>query len=534
MKTYAQKYLPLIIGLACAAGVIIGSFLNFSDNGKDLFSANANKKKLDRLIDYINYDYVDNVNTDSIVDVTITSILKDLDPHSTYIPKKDFQAVSEDMDGSFVGIGVQFFSIHDTVAVVRTIDGGPSQKAGIKPGDRLLYADDIPLFGKTVTADSLKHVLRGKIHSTVHLKLKRKGHEKLIDLRVERENIPLKSVDAAYMLNSKLGYIKINRFSETTYDEFEKALKKLEKQGATEITLDLRNNGGGYLDQAIKIANEFLKDGKLILLTKDRQGKIKKTYATDGGDFENTKVYVLINQNSASASEIVTGALQDNDVGTIVGRRSYGKGLVQREMSLGDGSAVRLTVARYYTPTGRSIQKPYQAGNTKAYFHDYLKRYKNGELVHKDSIHVNDSLKYTTPKGKVVYGGGGIIPDVFVPKDLSYKKESLNYMLRGGVMGRFIFNLIDKDRDYYNNLSLEDFNTQVLVSDSVVKRYIDFLKTYNVRYEAGDYKALLKEYLKATMAQQLFGTNSYEQIINQGDPMIKKVLELDARTGQNP
>lgn len=529
MKTYSKKYLPLIIGTACAVGIMMGSFFNFSDSGKELFAANANKKKLERLIDYINYDYVEEVNTDSIVDVTITSILKDLDPHSTYIPKGDFEAVSENMEGGFVGIGVQFFIIRDTVAVSKTIEGGPSEKAGIKSGDRLLYADNIPLFGEYITGDSLKDILRGDINSTVSLKIKREGHDELMDIDVNRENIPIKSVDASYMLNPKLGYVKMNRFSETTYTEFKKALSTLEEQGATEIALDLRNNPGGYLDEAIKVADEFLKKDKLILVTKDRNGKTKEKYATARGDFKDAKVYVLIDQNSASASEVVAGALQDNDVGTIVGRRSYGKGLVQREMGLGDGSAVRLTVARYYTPTGRSIQKPYENGHSKAYFSEYLKRYENGELVNKDSIHVNDSLKYTTPKGKVVYGGGGIIPDVFVPKDISYKKESLNYMLRGGIMARFVFQVIDENRSYYGNLSLNDFEDQVKITDDLVEEFIVFLQKFNVRYEVGEYEGLLKEYLKASMARQLFGINPYEREINREDPMIQKILELDSK-----
>lgn len=528
MKKNSKIYLPLFLGIACAFGIFIGSSVDFSDSSEGIFTKNPKKEKLNRLIDYIDYDYVDDVNTDSIVDVTVNNILKNLDPHSTYIPKDKYGAVSENMKGDFVGIGISFYKLNDTIAVIRPLPDSPSEKAGIRAGDRILYADNIPIFNQHITNDSLSHLLKGEVNTKVNLKVFRKGHKGLLDFKVKRSVIPIKSLDAAYMLTDKLGYIKLNRFSENTYQEFETAIKSLEKQGAIKIALDLRNNGGGYLDQAVKVADEFLKKDKLVLFTKNKSGKIEKTFATNRGDFENAKVYVLINQNSASASEVVAGALQDNDIGTIVGRRSYGKGLVQREMDLGDGSAVRLTVARYYTPTGRSIQKPYDHGN-QAYFNDYLNRYKNGELVNKDSITVNDSLKFKTPKGKIVYGGGGIIPDVFVPKDINYIKESLTYLLHGGVMDRFIFNVLEKDRKYYNNLSLQEFNKEVNIDDDFIHQFISYLKQYDVNFKTGDYKSVLKKYLKATMAQQLFGTNTFEEILNQNDPMIQKVLELDAR-----
>ncbi|HIB36014.1 S41 family peptidase [Mesonia sp.] len=527
MSGYSKKYLPLIIGAACAFGVFIGASLDFSDSSEGLFTANAKKEKLNRLIDYIDYEYVDNVNTDSIVDVTVNSILEDLDPHSTYIPKQKYDALAENMKGDFVGIGISFYTLNDTIAVIKPLANGPSEKAGIKAGDRILYADGIELAQKTINTDSLSSLLKGKINTSVNLKIKRNGSEKLLDFKVKRGTIPIKSVDAAYMLNKKLGYIKVNRFAESTYKEFETAIENLIAQGAKELALDLRDNGGGYLDQAVKIADEFLSDKKLIVFTKNKSGEIKKTFATKKGRFENSKVFVLINENSASASEIVAGALQDNDVGTIVGRRSYGKGLVQREMNLGDGSAVRLTVARYYTPTGRSIQKPYDHGNNKEYFEEYLSRYSNGELQSRDSISVNDSLRYETPGGKVVYGGGGIIPDVFVAKDTDYEKESLNYMLKGGVMDRFIFNILEKDRNYFNNITQEEFNERELVTDETLQNYIDYLKEFNFDFRTKNYRYLLKKYLRATMAEQLFGTNAAQKIIGEDDKMIQKLLALD-------
>lgn len=527
MKTYSKKYLPLIIGLACAIGIVIGSLINLFNSSQPAFVKNSNSKKLDRLINYIDYDYVENVNTDSIVDVAINNILKNLDPHSTYISKSEFESFKEDMDGDFIGVGIQYFIYRDTVAVIRTIKDGPSEKAGLKPGDRILYANNTALFGLKESAESLKKSLRGDLNTDVDLKIKRPHEDSLLDIKVKRQHIPIKSVDAAFMLQPNLGYVKINRFSKTTYKEFKKAITGLEKNGATEIVLDLRDNGGGYLKQAIKIADEFLPKGKLIVFTKDRKGKVDKTYATDGGDFENTKVYVLINQNTASASEVVAGALQDNDIGTIVGRRSYGKGLVQRKMPFNDGSAVRLTVARYYTPTGRSIQKPYKSGDFKDYFHDNLKRYKDGELKFKDSIPINDSLKYTTPKGKIVYGGGGITPDVFIGKDLSYKKESLDYMLYGGILDHFVFELMDKDRAYYNSLSQEEFENNFEITDDILEELFQgFLKDVKKSFPK-DYRSILKTYIKASFAKQLFGTDMYEKVLSKNDAMIEKVLELD-------
>ncbi|MDT0294594.1 S41 family peptidase [Mesonia ostreae] len=525
MKTYAQKYLPLIIGSALAIGVILGGMLNFGGGTKNPLSSNAKKEKLNRLIDYIDYEYVDSVNTDSIVDVTVNSILTNLDPHSTYIPKRNYEDVAQNMKGDFVGIGINFYKINDTIAVIRPLSGSPSEKAGIEAGDRILYANNIPLFNQELDNDSLTHFLKGKVNSEVTLKVFRKGEKDLLEFQVKRDHIPIKSVDAAYMLSENLGYIKVNRFAETTFDEFNASAEALLREGAKNLVLDLRDNGGGYVEQATQIANEFLKKDQLILFTKNKNNSVKETFSTNGGKFENSKVYVLINENTASASEVIAGALQDNDVGTIIGRRSFGKGLVQREMELGDGSAVRLTVARYYTPTGRSIQRPYTNGS-QDYFKDYEKRYRNGELEHRDSIHVNDSLKFKTPKGKIVYGGGGIIPDIFVPKDTDFNKENLTYMLRSGVMDRFIFSELEKDRLYYKSLNLEEFSENFKISEEMVEAYIEYLRSFNFDYHVNKYKDLLQRYLKATIAQQLFGSNAMEKIINQEDPMVNKVLEI--------
>lgn len=525
MKNKNKIYLPFLLGLACAAGLILGSQLNFTQE-QALFSSNSKKEKLNRLIDYIEYEYVDEVNTDSIVDVTVNKILENLDPHSVYIPKKEYASVTENMNGDFVGIGVSFYQVEDTIVVIQPMKGGPSEKIGIKGGDRILYANDQKLFNRDLGTDSIIAQLKGEENSKVKLKVYRKGVDKLLNFELERSRVPIKSIDAAYMLTDKLGYIKVNRFSETTYQEFKESLSHLRTLGAKEIAIDLRDNPGGYLSEAVNIVDEFLKDGNLILFTKNKSGAIEKTFAKNKGNYEDKPLYVLINENSASASEIVAGAFQDNDRGTIIGRRSYGKGLVQREMALGDGSAVRLTIARYYTPTGRSIQKPYNLGN-EAYFNDYIRRYKNGELAHADSIHVTDSLKYTTPAGKIVYGGGGIIPDIFIPKDTNSEKEALSFLLRSsGLFSKFIFQELERDRTFYNKLTWEEFKDREMITDKTISNFFKFTKDENIPLDIKNNLPILKTYLEAVMAEQLFSTNEFQRIINIDDRIIQKVIEL--------
>ena len=523
---YQKKYLPLILGVAVAAGIFIGGKLHFANSGNQLFSSNSKKDKLNRLIDYIDYDYVDDINTDSIVDITVNGILENLDPHSVYIPKEDMQGVTENMKGDFVGIGVSFYPYRDSIAVIRAISNGPSEKAGIQGGDRILMANGDTLFGERLKNTEIINKLKGAIGTKVNLKVFRKGESKLLDFTVKRSVIPIRSVDAAYMLTNKLGYIKINRFAESTYREFKEALTNLIKSGATELALDLRDNPGGFLNIAEEIVDEFLEDDKLILFTKNKRGNIQKSFATNKGDFEKGKLYVLINENSASASEIVAGALQDNDKGTIIGRRSYGKGLVQREMDLGDGSAVRLTVSRYYTPTGRSIQRPYTKGNNN-YYDDYFERIESGELLDADKIKVADSLKYKTPKGKIVYGGGGIIPDVFVPIDSSMQNETLTFLERRGFISYFIFEMLEKNRHAYDSISKTDFINNFKVSDDMVFEFQEYLNARTdskVTFVA--YHDEVKQYIKANLADQLYGEGTYEQVLNKSDIMIEEVIEL--------
>lgn len=516
----------MVLGVAIAAGIFIGGKLDFNDSRDKLFSTNSKKDKLNRLIDYIEYDYVDDINTDSIVDVTVNGILENLDPHSVYIPKEDMQRVAEEMKGDFVGIGVSFYTYKDTIAVIRAIENGPSDKAGIQGGDRILLADGDTLYGNKLDDGDIINKLKGEINSKVKLTVYRRGEPKLLEFTVKRGKIPIKSVDAAYMLTDELGYIKINRFAESTYKEFKVGLDKLKGLGATQIAIDLRGNPGGFLSIAEKIVDEFLEDDKLILFTKNKRGDIDKSFATSKGDFENGKVYVLIDENSASASEIVAGALQDNDKGTIIGRRSYGKGLVQREMDLGDGSAVRLTVSRYYTPTGRSIQRPYDHGN-KDYYDEYFERLDSGELLDPEKIQVDDSLKFTTPKGKVVYGGGGIIPDVFVPLDKSMQNETLSFLQRRGFFGNFVFEELEQDRHKYDGISRQDFVNDFEVGDDLVFAFQDYL---NLRSDSKvtfvAYHDEVKQYIKATLADQLFGNGAFDEVYNQRDIMVEEVVRL--------
>ena len=524
----SNTYLPISIGLAITFGIILGVFLNF-DSSEKIFASNSKKDKLNRLIDYIDYEYVEKVNTDSIVDVTVNGILENLDPHSTYIPANLYQESVDDMRGNFVGIGIRFYVYKDTIAVIKTIPGGPAAQAGIMAGDRLLYADGYPLFGDSIDKDSITSRLKGKRNTKVLLNIYRRGVQELLAFDILRKEVPLASIDASYKLEEKLGYIKLNRFSETTYDEFMISLNNLIDVGITGLVLDLRDNPGGYVFTAKKMIDEFLKEGQLILITKNKSGKEDKTYSTGKGEFEDGRVYILINQNTASASEIIAGALQDNDRGIIVGRRSFGKGLVQKEMALGDGSAVRLTIAKYYTPTGRSIQKPYGEGND-IYYQDYQNRYHSGEMVTQDSIKVVDSLRFITPKGKIVYGGGGIIPDVFVSKDTSLEKETLDYISRSGFASYFVFEYLEQNREDFKGRTSEDFMAHYEVNDSLFNDFLNFTGIINEPKEFKPYQDHLKVILKASIAQQLFGTNAFELILNSDDKMIQKVLKLESES----
>ncbi|GAK92830.1 carboxy-terminal processing protease [Nonlabens ulvanivorans] len=520
----SQTYFPLFLGIAVALGIGLGYMMHSGESSDGLLMAsNANKRKLNKLIDIIDQRYVDDVNTDSIVDITVNGILSNLDPHSIYISNDEMEDVADQMRGDFVGIGIRFFVNQDTISVLNVLDGGPSKKAGIKGGDKILYADGKPLFGLDAVSTD---VLKGEDGSKVTLGVLRPGDNNVQQVSVVRGNVPINSVEAAYMLSENLGYIKVNRFAESTEEEFNNAIDELIEKGAQRLTVDLRDNPGGVLSAAIAMADEFLPRKKLILFQKDRNNERKDSYATSDGDFEDKAVYILINENSASASEVVAGALQDNDVGTIIGRRSFGKGLVQQEIKLGDGSAVRLTVSRYYTPTGRSIQRPYDNGN-EDYFKEYIDRYNNGELEDAANIEVNDSLKRTTPEGKVVYGGGGIIPDVFVPSADGYVLQTLEYFARTGFADQFANRYLQGDGINLRNMTEKDFMETYSVPELIMEDFIQYAQLYNTSISLPGYRDEISTIIKSALAEQIFDTEAKIKILNQQDRMIQKVLELN-------
>jgi carboxyl-terminal processing protease len=521
-----NKYIPIWISFAAAVGIIIGSQLNF--NGMDgFFASNSQEKKIKTLINYINNDYVDEVNTDSLLNNAIESIVGSLDPHSVYISPDELQQINDTMEGSFVGIGVQFMIMQDTLNVTKIIQGGPSEKAGLLAGDRILKADNTVLYGDSLSNTLIKKSLKGEKGTTVALQIYRKRNDSLFTINLKRGKVKLPSIDVAYMLNDTLGYIKINRFSNTTYNEFMQGLHKLENQNLQALVLDLRGNTGGYLHTTEAIVDEFLGDDKLIVFTKNKRKVIDKSFATAKGEFEQGKLFVLIDEDSASASEILAGAIQDNDRGTIVGRRSFGKGLVQQQMELGDGSAVRLTTSRYYTPTGRSIQKPYIKGHKDEYYKEAIKRNYSGELLSKDSIKVVDSLKFTTPKGKIVYGGGGIIPDVFVPLDQK-GLHGISALMQYNLLNSFIYNYIDKNRNRLANVTMDEFVTNDDIGSEIVHYFEKELthKNLNTHFKLGK-NPILVRFIKALVARQLYGNEAYYKIISQDDNVLQKVLELN-------
>ncbi|MBQ1225204.1 MAG: S41 family peptidase [Alistipes sp.] len=402
--------------------------------------------KLTSILDMIERKYVEPLSCDSLQELAIPAILRELDPHSAYIPARDFKEVEEPLQGEFDGIGVVFNMATDTVIVLNVIPSGPSLKAGVQGGDRIIKVNDTLIAGQKMSQTSVMKRLRGPRGTNVKLSIERKGIQELVDIMVTRDAIPLHSVEAAVMLTDKVGFIKLSQFSRTSFKEIRTALTSLRAQGMTSLIFDLRDNSGGFLDQAIHIANEFLPAQQLIVYTKDRNGDMLRQYSDGRGQATDLKLAVLINEASASSSEILAGALQDNDRGTIVGRRSFGKGLVQEQIPFADGSALRLTVARYYTPTGRSIQKPYTSGKGADYELDLVERFNRNEFFSADSIHFADSLRYTTPKGKVVYGGGGIMPDVFVPLDTLNITKYFSEVAGRNILYRYTIEYADTHR----------------------------------------------------------------------------------------
>ena len=509
-----------IIGLS----ILIGYFLG-NENEFHYGEIGGNEKinRLERLLNYIENDYVERINTDSLVGIVIEDIVNKLDPHSVYIPSFDRQLVVENMQGKFYGIGVSFFLVRDTVTVIRVIKDGPSEKAGLLAGDRILIANQDTLYQKKYSAEKIMSVLKGKPGTDVKLKLYRKSDDLIIDVDLKRGKVPLKSVESSYMLNDSIGYLKINRFSQTTFNEFESALKKLLSEGMHKMILDLRDNPGGYLHSAKQISNTFLSKGQTIVITKTNTGEQEKSVAKGDGIFQKGHIIILVNEQSASASEIVAGAIQDNDRGWIIGRRTFGKGLVQKQMPLGGGDAVRLTIAKYFTPSGRSIQKPY-SNNRNEYYDDLNNRFENGEMADQTKIPIIDSLSYKTPKGRIVYGGGGIIPDKYVSNQNTKEEQWNDLILNSPLISNFIFDQLDLNRKAFSLLKegelLKNLTPELIPS---YEEFYEYCKTKGVEFKNGE-KETLKA-LRANLALQLFGENTFNQIINQGDIFIEKAIK---------
>ncbi|MBR4849881.1 MAG: S41 family peptidase [Alistipes sp.] len=451
MKGFVKHLLRAVVLIVIlSAGWLVGVYSGhrLAQNQVRLYinGYNAKNDKLTRVLTMIEREYVDSISRDSLAELAIPAILHKLDPHSVYLPPKEFEQADEPLQGEFDGIGVVFNMATDTVIVLNVIPSGPSRKAGVLGGDRIIKVNDTLIAGQKWSQTAVMKRLRGPRGTQVKLSIERKDIEGLVDIVVTRDAIPLHSVEASLMLTDKIGFIKLSQFSRTSFAEIKKAMESLRKQGMTSLIFDLRNNSGGFLDQAILIANEFLPGGSLIVYTEDRNGKKLRQYSDGRGRSTDLNIAVLIDEGSASSSEILAGALQDNDRGTIIGRRSFGKGLVQAQTPFEDGSAVRLTVARYYTPTGRSIQKPYTAGEGENYEHDLIDRYKRNEFFSADSIHFADSLRYTTPKGKVVYGGGGIMPDIFVPLDTLNITKYFSEVSGRNILYRYTIEYADRNR----------------------------------------------------------------------------------------
>lgn len=526
-----MKYLAAAV--ICAAATF-GISAQYSRSN----SASRQQQKLLMVENIVNNLYVDNVDEEKIVENAVRGILENLDPHSSYSTKEETTSSQETMQGSFSGIGIQFNMQKDTLYVVQTIAGGPSEKVGILPGDRFIAVDDSIIAGRKLKNTDIMKRLRGPKGTKVNIKVKRGSNAELLEFRITRDDIPLNSIDAVYMADGKTGYIRLSRFAATSYKEFKDAITKLKKQGMQQLILDLTDNGGGYMQIAAQIANEMLNRGNLIVYTQGRKSPRQNLNADGSGTFRTQKVVVMINQFSASASEILSGAVQDWDRGVVVGRRSFGKGLVQREFLLPDSSSFRLTIARYYTPSGRNIQKPYIKGDREDYDKDIIDRYNHGELQSADSIHFADSLKHTTLRlHRTVYGGGGIMPDVFVPLDTTQYTDYHRRLVAKGIIPQFALRYVDKNRADLKALypDAQKFIKEFTVTDEMLNNLVDAGKAEKVDFDKSQFaksKEMLRTFVKAAIANDLFSTGAYFQIVNEQNDIYKEALSIindDAR-----
>jgi carboxyl-terminal processing protease len=519
MRKINMKQFIIIVALLILPGRIFSQYLT-----EDIF-------KFSRALGYISAYYVDSVDSKKLVEDAIVNILKDLDPHSVYIPADEVKEMNQPLEGNFEGIGIQFNVLNDTLYVISPISGGPSEKVGIRAGDRIVEIDGENVAGIEITTKGVRDRLLGEKGTKVKVGVKRKLAKDILYFTIVRDKIPIYSVDAAYLVETDIAYIKINRFASTTMDEFNEKINSLMSQGAKSLILDFRGNGGGYLDKAIDLANQFLEAGQLIVYTEGLQSPRTESKSNGKGILKEGNVVVLIDEGSASASEIVSGAIQDWDRGIIVGRRSFGKGLVQKPMFLPDGSMIRLTVARYYTPTGRLIQKPYTNG-FEEYEKELIERYEHGEFLNRDSINLPDSLKYNTLKNnRIVYGGGGIMPDIFVPLDTTKVTRFYSKMVREGALNSFVLEYIDNNRKKLksNYPDFETFNEKFIVTDKILKELVEHGEKNKIEAKDNELEES-KEYfsliIKALIARDLWDMSEYFEIVNARDKGFEKAVEI--------
>ena len=520
-------YYPIILAFAIVTGILIGRYYK-SNYSERRFYIYPRADKLNNILNYIEKEYVDHVSKKDLVESTIPKLLEELDPHSQYIPAKDLQRINEPLEGNFSGIGVQFNLLNDTLVIINTVANGPSEKIGILAGDRIIKVDDEIVAGVNLPSDSIVKKLRGPKGSKVNVEILRRDVNELLSFEIIRDNIPLYSVDVGYMIKDDIGYIKINSFSRTTYEEFISTLSELKSQGLKEMVLDLRNNSGGYMDAAVNIADEFLNNKELIVYTEGNARAREEYRSKPGGKCNDLEVVILIDEGSASASEILAGALQDNDRGRVIGRRSFGKGLVQEQKLLSDSSAIRLTIARYYTPTGRSIQKPYSNG-LEDYVNDLNNRYVRGEFTVEDSIHLNDSLKYRTPGGKIVFGGGGIMPDIFVPIDTTGVTDYLINVRNRGLLYSFALKYADDNRVFLEKLQNPEEFIQYLNNRNVLTDFISYARDKGVSEVYSEIKIseeILKVQLYANITRNILDNKGFYPIIKSIDNTLQKAITV--------
>ncbi|MEQ8474762.1 S41 family peptidase [Fulvivirga sp.] len=525
-NTKYQIRLPLILALGLAGGIFIGA--TFSESSPVQNDLNKDIQKFKEVLTLIDRNYVDEVNTSDLVEDAISHMLNKLDPHSYYISAKDKVAANEDLQGNFEGIGIEFNIFKDTIVVVTPLSGGPSESLGIMSGDQIIAIDDKNVAGVGFTNRDVQKHLKGPKGSQVKVTIKRKNKKSPIDFEIIRDKIPQYSVDASYMIDDEKGYIKISRFAATTYEEFRVALIKLKGEGMTKLVLDLQGNGGGYMNHAINIADEFIAGDKKIVYTLGKETRFNsQANGQRKGLFEDGELIVLVNEGSASASEIVTGALQDNDRALVVGRRSFGKGLVQAPMDLTDGSEMRLTISRYYTPSGRSIQKPYD--DLEDYSGDLIARYKHGEFFSADSIKFNDSLKYETLSGRSVYGGGGIMPDYFVPLDTSANSTYLNKLFISNSIQEFTFKYVNDNKKTLEAMDYKDYFNNFKVSQQMRDELASIGKANGVKPDFNDMnknQALFDLHIRAQIARQIWDNEGFYPIFNQTNEVLQQAVKL--------